>query len=191
MPEPCSSRRTPAGCSGRAPARSTRSTCNSMLPLPSRSPPYCVLLSDLVQVRDELGPTAHQIFLLETTAAQRLAPEALRDLLLLPGEGIGPRLRGRADLALTGDRGAVLVLGVTRQQIGFPGGNRRPAHELAFDELHGIEGVASGALRVAAEVPERIGVEEVLGGVLGASEHQPLFDHFRSPPPLPSWPVYP
>src|SRR6266508_763390 len=173
MPEPCSSRRTPAGCSGRAPARSTRSTCNSTLPFLSRSPPYRVLLSDLVQVRDELGPTAHQIFLLETTAAERLAPEALRDLLLLPGEGIGPRLRGRADLALTGDRGAVLVLGVTRQQIGLPGARGRTAHELALDELHGIDCVASGALRVAAEVPERVGIQEVLGGVFGAGEHQP------------------
>src|SRR6266496_3812896 len=120
MPEPCSSRRTPAGCSGRAPARSTRSTCNSMLPLPSRSPPYCVLLSDLVQVRDELGPAAHQIFLLETTAAERLAPHALRDLLLLPREGIGPRLGSRSDLSFTGDPGAVLVLGIARQQVDLP-----------------------------------------------------------------------
>src|SRR6266542_6519466 len=98
------------------------------------------LLSDLVQLRNEPGPAAHQIFLLETTAAQRLAPEALRDLLLLPGKGIGPRLRGRADLAFTGDRGAVLVLGVARQQVGLPGADRGPALLLAFDELHGIEG---------------------------------------------------
>src|SRR6266540_2196519 len=188
MPEPCSSRRTPAGCSGRAPARSTRSTCNSMLPWSFRSPPYWVLLSDLVQVRDELGPAAHQVFLLETTAAERLAPEALRDLFLLPREGIGPRLRGRTDLAFTGDPGAVLVLGVARQQVGLPGGDRRgPAHLLALDERHGIQGVASGALRVAAEVPERVGIEEVFRGALGAGEHQPLFNHFRSPPPLPSW----
>src|SRR6266545_5030301 len=187
MPEPCSSRRTPAGCSGPAPARSTRSTCNSMLPWSFRSPPYWVLLSDLVQVRDELGPAAHQVFLLETTAAERLAPEAPRDLLLLPREGIGPRLRGRADLAFTGDPGAVLVLGIAREQVGLSGGCRGPAHLLAFDERHGIDGVAAGALRVAAEVPERIGIEEVLRGALGAREHQPLFDHFRSPPPLPSW----
>src|SRR6266545_4637920 len=191
MPEPCSSRRTPAGCSGPAPARSTRSTCNSMLPWSFRSPPYWVLLSDLVQVRDELGPAAHQVFLLETTAAERLAPEALRDLLLLPREGIGPRLRGRADLAFTGDPGAVLVLGVARQQVGLSSGLGRSAQELALGELHGVEGVAAGAFCVAAEVPERVGIEEVLRRAFGAREHQSLFDHFKSPPPLPSWRVCP
>src|ERR1017187_2668504 len=195
MRAPCSIRGTPSGCSDPAPPRSARSTSRSTLPSSFQSLARLFSSSGLVQVSDEPGPASHEIFLLETAAAERLAPEAFRDLLLLPGEGIGPRLRRRADLSFPGDAGAGLVFGIARQQISLPGAGRWSAHLLAIDELHGIEGVATGALRIAAEVPERIRVEVILGGALGAREHQALFDdartrlagHLRSPPSLPSW----
>src|SRR6202142_4077549 len=193
----CSSRGTPAGCSDPAPPRSARSTCRTTLPSSFQSLSRLFSSSGLVPVRDEPGPASHEIFLLEAAAADRIAPEAFRDLLLLPGEGIGSRLRRRADLCLARDAGPGLDLRVARQQISLPGAGRRSAHLLAFDERHGIDGVAAGALRVTAEVPERIRVEIVLRGALGAREHQALFDHararlgghLRSPPSLPSWQV--
>src|ERR1017187_1738064 len=99
MRAPCSIRGTPSGCSDPAPPRSARSTCRSTLPSSFQSLARLFSSSGLVQVSDEPGPASHEIFLLEAAAAERLAPEAFRDLLLLPGEGIGARLRGRAGLS--------------------------------------------------------------------------------------------
>src|SRR6266571_4717838 len=156
-------------------------------------PPLLRLLLD-----DEPGAAANQLLRLQRAATHRATPEALDDRLGLPAERVRARLRRGSDLPLADDRLRVLVLCVSREQIGLAGTFRGAGHELAFDEVHGVDRVATGTLRLSFEVPERVRVEEVLDQVLGTGEHQSLFDldrgsgfnsHLRSPPPLPAGPA--
>src|SRR5208337_806592 len=117
----------------------------------------------------EFGFAAYQIFLLQGISGDDLASHVTFDWDGLTNSVLASARR-RTSQPRTRDGGIILPLSEAGQQVGGAAGLLRPGQASSTRGLDTPDRIAAGALGRPLEVPERIGIKEILGLALGACE---------------------